>query len=127
MISNKERQELAEKLRKYVSMFSHASIRRLGHTTVKANELLAELFGYKYYKRPSEAIDEIDSTDVLKLADLIDRPTCVMDDLGNFTPHHDFKRMVCSECGAMYWEPPQETLRMRYCPHCGAEVIRDEY
>ena len=60
-----------------------------------------------------------------RLADLIDRPTCVMDDLGNFTPHHDFKRMACSKCGAMHWEQPQETLRMRYCPWCGREVVED--
>ena len=119
MISNKERQELAEKLRKYVSMFSHASIRRLGHTTVKANELLAELFGYKYYKRPSEAIDEIDSTDVLKLADLIDRPTCKM--LDHETSGHQPNGQECSRCGEVFILTWRDSWN--YCPNCGAEVI----
>ncbi len=68
----------------------------------------------------------IPTYEVEHLADLIDRPTCSMVDIGDYQPKHRFKRMACSECGAMHWEQPQKTLpRMRYCPWCGREVVED--
>lgn len=58
-----------------------------------------------------------------RLSDLIDRPTCRMEDRGRFMPGHEFERMACGECGAMHWEQPHRRLpRMRFCPWCGAEV-----
>lgn len=120
MISNGERRKVAKELREFVGARSFASLKRLGHTTIKSNELLATLFGFEYYKNPFEAIEEIDSADVLKLADLIDRPTC-----NNVSTLGNPDEFECSECGnglnigdqLSGWQP------INYCPFCGAEVI----
>ena len=110
MISNEERQEVMQELRRNVLRDQDVSM------TAVIKALGIELDGDESWGELCEAVWD-------RMCDLIDRPTCVMDDLGNFTPHHDFKRMVCSVCGAMHWEQPQETLRMRYCPWCGREVV----
>lgn len=41
-------------------------------------------------------------------------------DRGTFVPGHEFRRVCCSECGAMHWESRQKTLAFRYCPQCAA-------
>ena len=59
-----------------------------------------------------------DAEDVLRLADLIDRPTCraVQTAPGDF--------YACSECGHDGWADADSVTR--FCPDCGAEVVRDE-
>ena len=59
-----------------------------------------------------------DAEDVLRLADLIDRPTCraVQAAPGDF--------YACSECGHDGWTDADSVTR--FCPNCGAEVVRDE-
>lgn len=58
-----------------------------------------------------------------RLAELAQPPKCGMRSKGDCMPHHEFRRMVCSRCGGLHWEQPNEWLRFRYCPHCGAEVV----
>lgn len=41
-------------------------------------------------------------------------------DHGTFVPHHEFRRIACSGCGGMHWEPRQRALAFRFCPRCGA-------
>ena len=41
-------------------------------------------------------------------------------DHGTFVPHHELRRIACSGCGAMHWEPRQKSLSFRFCPHCAA-------
>lgn len=41
-------------------------------------------------------------------------------DRGTFVPRHEFRRVACSQCGAMHWEPRQRALAFRFCPRCGA-------
>ena len=70
-------------------------------------------------------IDMMDAQDVdlaCCLADLIDRPETAMRDLGEFTPHHRFRRMQCVHCGGVHWEQPNDRLRMSFCPYCGEPV-----
>ena len=59
-----------------------------------------------------------DAEDVLRLADLIDRPTCraVQPAPGDF--------YACSECGYDGWAGADSVTR--FCPDCGAEVVTDE-
>lgn len=54
-------------------------------------------------------------------ADLIDRPTCVMTDIGD-----EFEqRYVCSGCHSEFDMSDFERFPYRYCPNCGAEVVDD--
>ena len=59
-----------------------------------------------------------DAENVLRLADLIDPPTCraVQPAPGDF--------YECSECGYDGWTDADSVTR--FCPNCGAEVVTDE-
>lgn len=101
-ISPKDRREIAEMLRNE------------GFTDELMDKLLDVL-----------NIDIRDALDVdlaCCLADLIDRPETTMCDLGEYAPHHKFRRMQCACCGAVHWEQPNDRLRISYCPYCGSEV-----
>lgn len=52
-------------------------------------------------------------------ADLIDRPTCSMSDIGDDTE----QIYRCSACGAEYFMSDVKPYPWRFCPMCGAEVI----
>lgn len=59
---------------------------------------------------------------ILRLADLIDRPTC--EDVSvprgdGFTPYVEFK---CSACGCSH----VSLTYVYYCPWCGARVVDDD-
>ena len=114
MISNAERQEVMQRLRRNVIRDQDVSM----HTVLTA-------LGIRW--DGSESYDELCEAVWDQMCDLIDRPTCAMDDLGYCLPHgrkHELRRMLCSECGGLHWEQPQKTLpRMRYCPWCGSEVV----
>lgn len=59
--------------------------------------------------------------DLKRWADLIDRPTCVMTDIGD-----EFEqRYVCSGCHSEFDMSDFERFPYRYCPNCGAEVVDD--
>ncbi len=57
------------------------------------------------------------------LADLVDRPTCAMEEFGDPEIHLDVRRQQCSRCHAIHLEQPNDRLRFRFCPVCGAEVV----
>lgn len=56
------------------------------------------------------------------LADLIDRPTC--HDTNGVRVNNDC--FACSECGSEFntWDYNGGWATVRYCPNCGAEVIK---
>lgn len=68
--------------------------------------------------------DFSDAKDVLRLAALIDRPTC--------RNVHEGREFECSECGITWHlldkeDPCEEWTHVRnppHCPSCGAEVVR---
>ena len=106
MISNKERREVAERLRS-------ASARR--DDTPWLVEDLMQALGFRCYEDGEDQLFD-------RLADLIDRPTC--DVRMGVTGHIG----VCTRCGAMVEMRAAvfdalEALPTRYCPNCGAEVV----
>ena len=113
MISDKERREVAARLRESSGFISGL---RGGATPQNA---------FDVFERILECIDYEQGNVFDTLADLIDRPTC-HDVGGGYT----FK---CSECGCMICifligEPTMtvhdEPLYEPYfCPNCGAEVV----
>lgn len=52
----------------------------------------------------------------------IERPSCTVEDHGCFQPHSVFRRIRCTSCGGMHWEPKQKALSFPFYPHCGAAV-----
>ena len=58
--------------------------------------------------------------DVERLADLIDRKTCSMSDIGDDTE----QIYRCSVCGAKYFMSDVKPYPWLFCPSCGAMVVR---
>ena len=57
-----------------------------------------------------------------RLADLIDRPTCRMSDIGD-----DMEEVYrCSACGEEYFMSDVKPYPWRFCPNCGAMVVEKE-
>ena len=52
--------------------------------------------------------------------------TCELIDRGKFTPHHDFHRVECSECGVLFWQSHGHLPPARFCPSCGKRCIHNE-
>ncbi len=67
--------------------------------------------------------DQAETASYARLADLVDRPTCAMGEFGDPEIHLDVRRQQCSRCHAVHLEQPNDRLRFRYCPVCGAEVV----
>lgn len=103
------------------------------------NALYQILFGHNV---PSDTTFEDDSKAILeRLANLID-PTCRIyyTDTSTSTPDRGYNPdgyYSCSSCGELdsafeyMWDDYQASgyegeLPFRYCPHCGARVVRDE-
>ncbi len=63
---------------------------------------------------------------LLRLADLIDRPTCR--DLSERSGEFASDVFTCSACGneIATWDGAGGWLDVRYCPFCGAEVVCDD-
>ena len=101
MISDKERREVAAKLRE-----------NAGLPSLLPNEYSIEV---KSALVLSKLLDCIDCSDdvFLHLADLIDRPTAHID-------VNEHGRACCANCGCDDWRLAD---RSRYCPNCGAEVV----
>lgn len=108
MISDKERREVAAKLRENAGLPS----RLPNEYSIEAKSALVL----------SKLLDCIDCSDdvFLHLADLIGRPTCRNLSL------KPFDVLLCSECGEhvdiAYMETCDE-YHAKYCPNCGAEVV----
>lgn len=108
MISDKERREVAAKLRENAGLPSRLP-----------NEYSIEV---KSALVLSKLLDCIDCSDdvLLHLADLIDRPTC-----RNLSPK-PADVLLCSECGEhvdIAYVESCDDYHAKYCPHCGAEVV----
>lgn len=56
---------------------------------------------------------------VERIADLIDRPTCRMSDIGDDTE----QVYRCSACGEEYCMSDIKPYPWRFCPNCGAVVV----
>ena len=112
MISDSKRREVAARIR----------------------ELMSECPTIPFFMVIAQAINECLPEEgrayALIVADLIDRPTCR--DVGESYHVIDF---VCSECGCEFdvndregeptmWNGGTPTVP-KYCPNCGAEVVRD--
>lgn len=106
MISNEERHEVAEKLRKVTE-------EELCHMFL--GEILDCFIGGCYINDEGE----VDERLVLnRLADLIDRPITTRH--GKFKTKYGRKTPCCEICGYSIGD-----TRWNYCPKCGAEVVSD--
>lgn len=105
MITDDERREMANELRRHAAYSSGS----LGEWWQRLQEIVT---GEIDFANPQETYRAI--------ADLIDRPTCHMVDAGD-----EFELNVrCDRCGA------KNEIRgyrpYRYCPDCEAEVVEDD-
>lgn len=103
MISDKERREVAARMRKIMRDDPH------GWLDMMVAKAVVDVMG--------EGVTVGET-----LADLIDRPTC--EDVSvprgdEFTPYVEFK---CSACGCSH----VSLTYVYYCPWCGAEVVDDD-
>lgn len=58
---------------------------------------------------------------MVRLADLIDRPTCMMSDIGD-----DVEQIYrCSACGEEYCMSDVKPYPWRFCPNCGSVVVEE--
>lgn len=114
MISDGERREIAERLRYSANECDEG----LGASGGEVLSVLGVGIG--------ESEDFSNKDDVLRLADLIDRPTCRDVNAKAKGPACDM--FECSECGfdINTWDMEGGWKRIRYCPNCGAQVVRDE-
>lgn len=110
MASDKQRREVAARLR-------NGGIAR---DSEEAYVLLLSRVGI----RPQLPATSTYEDAMVRLADLIDRPTCKYVSIGN-------RRSSCSWCGHVvkldYDVPVAEEAHMpfNYCPNCSAEVVED--
>lgn len=103
MITNDERREVAARLR-------NGGIAR---DEKEAYVLLLSCVGI----RPQLPATSTYEDAMVRLADLIDRPTCRISE----TDHEYEDSVRCDRCRMTFmrpWEP------FKYCPNCGAEVVR---
>ncbi len=117
MVSDDERRAVAQKLRNEVECHKYDLNDDPDYSPFVASNVLLSMFDR--FPRYS---------DLLHLADLIDRPTC-----RNVSGHRDtfecsecrckveLIAAVCNECGEIFRVPSMP----KYCPSCGAEVVND--
>ena len=102
MASDKERREVAKRLRNV----------GIARNSEEAYVLLLWCVGI----RPQLPATSTYKYAMVRLANLIDRPTCHISETD-----HEFEESVrCDRCRMTFrrpWEP------FKYCPNCGAEVI----
>ena len=115
-VTNKKRQEIAQKLRNVVNCCDHEP-----HYGIPDSDVFSVLEvglgatdGFAY------------ADDVERLADLIDRPTCKPKDRGRGYVDAVCDSFCCSNCGfeidVHIGEEQHLTETAKYCPNCGAEV-----
>lgn len=122
MISDKERREVAERLRmcaRDVNGTRDLSMYLAYWVGVAEDEIAASgnPFTVAADRRCAERTLE-------KLADLIDRPTCEMKSI----PKSSYR--VCSRCGAFVRRDAvtncTEAIPVRFCPNCDAKVVKGD-
>lgn len=114
-ISDEERREVAHELREMVGARCYGRPGETG-SCVDIDDFLTALLD----RRVRDCEVSIDSVEALRVADLIDRPTCK-----NSEYLYDGSFFECSRCGER-WEltcgsPADNNLN--FCPRCGAEVV----
>lgn len=103
MISDEKRREVARRMREFdVSGFKESAI-------VPFLECLG--IGYVNWRGI-----------LYELADLIDRQTCRMSDIGDDTE----QIYICSACGEEYCMSDVKPYPWRFCPNCGAMVTEED-
>lgn len=126
-ISDKERREVARKLRENNDWRN--SIRALWNALGIRPDLVETTSTYDYLEHNGKKIFN-------HLADLIDRPTCNMDVMTT-DERADYECsehiMRCLNCGAefgyvLYSEDGDVSMddKPNYCPHCGTRVVSDD-
>ena len=121
MISDKERREIARKLREINPYRNYPSAIPY-HRYIPAVEYLSELAGALGYS-PRNDVTRLEFQN--RLADLIDPRTCTVDewrwtDDDDPMPHMCVTSLSCGhEAVTLYGAP-------RYCPECGAKAITDD-
>lgn len=115
MISNEERRIVAARLRRLDDEITSADT--LGVAMDKMLKIVYDNDAFssvRYYARNLCGF-------ALRLADLIDRPTCHMDCTETIdTDRGKVRVYVCDECGL---ECEEVNGSYGYCPRCGAEVV----
>ena len=116
MISDKERREVATRLRETCDEIEHDGN---GLTVWELSDVL------NIRDDDSGMTESLNLDDARNLADLIDRPTCEM------RGHPEAPYGVCTRCGAFVRRDAvtdcTSVIPVKYCPNCGAEVMtRDE-
>lgn len=110
MTSDKERREVAAKLRARTKKPMGKSMQRM------FTETLGIYAHHINWLNPDKATNRWDVI-VNYLADLIDRPTCEMTCEG--------EGFRCSACGKFHDMSGFDRFPWAYCPNCGAEVVDD--
>lgn len=114
-ISDEERREVAHELREMVGARCYGMPGETG-SCVDIDDFLTALLD----RRVRDCEVSIDSVEALRVADLIDRPTC-----RNLSPK-PADVLLCSECGEHVDIARMETCddyHAKYCTRCGAEVV----
>lgn len=112
MISDKERRAVAQKLRNAVELHKDNLNDNQRYSLSSAFDVFLSMFdGYPSY------------SDLLHLADLIDRPTCTMTYKPEWSGDEIYPTSAyqCSNCGCVVNEGITE-----YCPDCGCRVSNFE-
>ena len=117
MISDKERREVAHELREMVGARCYGRPGATG-SCVDIDDFLTVLLD----RRVRDCEVSIDSAEALRVADLIDVPTC------RNLAMKPADVLLCSECGEhvdiAYVENCND-YHAKFCPNCGAEVVPD--
>ena len=114
-ISDEERREVAHELREMVGARCYGMPGETG-SCVDIDDFLTALLD----RRVRDCEVSIDSVEALRVADLIDRPTCE-----NLSVN-PADVLLCSECGEhvfITYMSACKNYHAKYCPRCGAEVV----
>lgn len=125
MISDKERREVAERLRA-LPIDTYAAINEWEKGGLFIDENLSDEADYSQIHGavlgcfPAEHMHPIDYKELHeRLSDLIDRPTCRNEEDGYG------RSFLCSACGYEAWtydDSGCDPKDFSFCPHCGAEI-----
>lgn len=111
MISDKERSEVAKAFRSVAKVIKRQEVSGMPDLFAAWMAISTAIKGRITFCDTSDVFDA--------LADLIDRPTCSMSDIGDDTE----QIYRCSACGDEYFMSDFTEFPWRFCPNCGADVI----
>lgn len=113
-ISDKERHEIAGKLRNLKPEYAYESF--------FASNYLFQTMGFEYWTETAydNGIEDsgLTKTGLYKLADMIDRPTTTRH--GKFKTKYGRQTPCCEVCGYSIGD-----MRWNHCPKCGAVITDD--